>query len=258
MALQEAVLYQFALCPFCSKVRMGLALKGIPYRVVEVNPRSKAELPELPAGAPRKVPVLVVGSDVVHDSTEILRFLDQAYPETAPFLPASSAARARADEIEDWVDLELIPALPTVLYGTWREAARAAALMAKSTEFGIGKGLGVKLAGPLVMHMVAKRLLKKAGRTDAHGWVRECLDKIETWLADGPFVAGRELTIADAAVAGALDCVKDFPIYQSVEARPRLRSWLLRIEERVQAARVGSARGVAADSQVRSVGDFAN
>jgi len=59
--LQEAVLYQFSLCPFCSKVRAGLELKGIPYRLVEVNPRSKAELPTLPDNAPRKVPVLTVG-----------------------------------------------------------------------------------------------------------------------------------------------------------------------------------------------------
>ena len=63
--VQEAVLYQFSLCPFCSKVRAGLELKGIPYRMVEVNPRSKAELPALPENAPRKVPVLVVGERVV-------------------------------------------------------------------------------------------------------------------------------------------------------------------------------------------------
>ena len=99
MALPEAVLYQFASCPFCSKVREGLALKGIPYRIVEVNPRSKAGLPELPAGTPRKVPVLVVGERVVADSTTILHFLDEAYPHTLPFRP--QALRAQADEIED-------------------------------------------------------------------------------------------------------------------------------------------------------------
>jgi len=225
----EAVLYQFALCPFCCKVREGLELKGIPYRMVEVNPRTKAELPVLPADAPRKVPVLTVGETTVHDSTAILRFLDQAYPDTLRFRPSATATRERADELEEWVDAELIPALPTVLYGTWREAGRAAAVIAKSSEFGLGQGLGVKLGGSVVMYLVAKRILKKAGRTDGHAWVGENLDKIEGWLGEQAFVCGAEMTIADVAIAGALRCVRDFPIHQSIEGRPRLRKWLTRM-----------------------------
>ena len=234
MALPEAVLYQFASCPFCSKVREGLALKGIAYRIVEVNPRNKAGLPALPPDAPRKVPVLSVGGRVVHDSTAILQFLDEAYPETIPFRPL--ALRQRADEIEEWVDAELIRALPTVLYGSLREAGRAAALIAKSSEFGLGSGLGVQLAGPLIMHLVAKRILKKSGRRDAHAWVNENLDQIERWLGDQPYLCGSELTIADVAVAGALECVRAFPIFASIERRPALRRWLERMVERKSSA----------------------
>ena len=51
-------LYQFTLCPFCNKVRAALDLKGVKYKMIEVNPRTKVELPELPNVAPRKVPVL--------------------------------------------------------------------------------------------------------------------------------------------------------------------------------------------------------
>jgi glutathione S-transferase len=237
--LPEAVLYQFALCPFCSKVREGLELKGIPYRVVEVNPRTKAELPVLPPDAPRKVPVLTVGDTTVYDSTSILRFLDQAYPDTLRFRPVASGPRERADELEEWVDAELIPALPTVLYGTWREASRAAAVIGKSSQFGLGQGLGVKLGGSVVMYLVAKRILKKAGRSDGHAWVSENLDKVESWLGGQAFVCGAELTIADVAIAGALRCVREFPIYKNIEARPRLRRWLTRIA----ASKVTAAAG---------------
>jgi len=249
LALPEAVLYQFASCPFCSKVREGLALKGIPYRIVEVNPRSKAGLPELPAGTPRKVPVLVVGERVVADSTAILHFLDEAYPETLPFRPQAAALRALADEIEEWVDAQLIPALPTVIYGTLREAGKAAAQIAKTSEFGIGKGLGVQLAGPLIMHLVAKRILKKNGRRDAHGWVNENLDQVERWLGDQPYLCGDELTIADVAVAGALECVREFPIFASIERRPALRRWLERTSERKSSAH-GSVRAPRAAASV--------
>lgn len=241
MAHPEAVLYQFSSCPFCSKVREGLLLKGIPHRLVEVNPRTKQGLPELPTGAPRKVPVLVVGDRVVCDSTTILQFLDEAYPHTLAFRPEAPALRARADEIEEWVDAQLIPALPTVIYGTLREAGKAAALIAKTSEFGIGKGLGVQLTGPLIMHLVAKRILKKNGRKDAHGWVNENLDQVERWLGDQPYLCGSELTVADVAVLGALECVREFPIFASIERRPSLRRWLSRMVERRSSARSGGA-----------------
>ncbi|MDB4990559.1 MAG: hypothetical protein JWN04_5737 [Myxococcaceae bacterium] len=236
MSHPEAVLYQFSLCPFCSKVRAGLALKGIAYRTVEVNPRTKAELPVLPPDVPRKVPVLVVGDQVVHDSTAILRFLDEAYPGSVRFRPESAAVRARADEIEDWVDAELIRALPTVLYGTWREAAHAAAVVARSSKLNLAQDFGVKVAGPVIMHLVAKRLLKKSGRRDAHAWVNENLDQIETWLGEQPYVCGASMTIADVAILGAFSCVEGFPIYESILARPRLEAWLLRMAELKSAA----------------------
>lgn len=241
MSLPEPALYQFALCPFCSKVRAGLELKGIRYRTVEVNPRSKAELPALPPGAPRKVPVLVLGETVVADSTAILRFLDEAYPQTVRFRPEGSALCQAADEIEEWVDAELIRALPTVLYGSWREAGRAAAVVARGSKLSATQGLGVKVVGPLIMHLVAKRLLKESGRRDGHGWVNENLDQIERWLSDQAFVCGPTMTIADVAIQGALSCVEEFPIYESVLSRPRLKAWLARMADQKQTAQRAAA-----------------
>ena len=40
----------------------------------------------------------------------------------------------RADEIDAWVDADLIQILPTVLYGTWKESVHAARLTAKTSE----------------------------------------------------------------------------------------------------------------------------
>jgi microsomal prostaglandin-E synthase 2 len=240
--MKEATLYQFSLCPFCSKVRSGLALKGIPYRLVEVNPRTKAELPALPDGAPRKVPVLVADGETVWDSTEILRFLDRGFPETQAFRPADSALCKRADEIEDWVDEELIKALPTVIYGTIQEASKAAAVVARSSKLTKAQSLGIMLGGSAVMYLVAKRILKKSGRKDGHAWVAENLDKIEGWLGDQMFLCGSTMTVADVAVHGALMCVEEFPVFASIKARPKLRVWLTRMEEQKRAASRGAAQ----------------
>jgi glutathione S-transferase len=235
--VKQVTLYQFSLCPFCNKVRAGLELKGVPYTLVEVNPRSKAELPPLPPEAPRKVPVLVVDGETVWDSTEILRYLDRAFPAAPVFRPADAAVCKRADEIEDWVDEELIKALPTVLYGTLQEATKAAAVVARSSKVTSAQSLGIMVGGSAVMYLVAKRILKKSGRKDGHAWVAENLDKVESWLGDQAFLCGDSLTIADAALYGAFLCVEEFPVYQRIQARPKLRAWLARMDQQRRVAK---------------------
>jgi microsomal prostaglandin-E synthase 2 len=223
-------LYQFALCPFCNKVRTGLQLKGVPFEEVEVSPRSKVELPALPDEAPRKVPVLQVGDTVLWDSTQILTQLDEAFPDTIRLTPPDEATRARSEAMEEWVDGEFIESLPPVLYGTWREAAQASKVIAEHSRFGAGEGLAVKLGGPVIMHAVAKRILKRHSRTDAHAWVRENLDYFEQELGERDFVCGDTLSVADAAMHGALTCIRPFPIFDDVRSRPRLQAWFERVE----------------------------
>jgi microsomal prostaglandin-E synthase 2 len=227
--MEDLTLYQFELCPFCHKVRAGLELKGLPYRKVEVNPMTKKELPALPADAPRKVPVLQSGTDTVADSTAILTFLDEKFPGKVGFRPADDAAHKKAAEIEEWVDSELIYALPTVIYGTWGEALKAAQVTARSSNFGWLQNLGVRAGGSLIMHQVAKRLLQKRGKTDAHRWVHESIDQFEQWLGDRPFVTGSELSVADVAMHGALSCVKSFPVYAEIMQRTKVAGWFDRV-----------------------------
>lgn len=223
-------LYQFALCPFCNKVRTGLQIKGIPFDEVEVSPRSKVELPPLPEDAPKKVPVLTYDGEVVWDSTRILAFLDEKYPDTQRFTPTDEAKRERSAAIEEWVDESMIQSLPTVLYGTWREAAQASKIIAKSSRFSAGAGMMVKVGGPMIMHAVAKRILKRNGKTDAHGWVSENLDHFESELGEQTFVCGDELSVGDVAMHGALTCIKLFPVFEDVISRPRLYSWYQRVD----------------------------
>ncbi len=228
--MTKPTLYQFALCPFCNKVRAGLELKGVAFDEVEVSPRSKVELPPLPDDAPRKVPVLEHGEEVVWDSTRILAFLDEAFPDTVPFQPEEPALRERAAKVEAWVDEVFIESLPPVLYGTWREAAKASQIIAKHSRFSATGGMMVKLGGPIVMHAVAKRILARNGRTDAHGWVSENLEHFEQELGDRPFVVGDALSVADVAMQGAITCIRPFPIFERVRDRPRLMAWYERVE----------------------------
>jgi glutathione S-transferase len=235
----QATLYQFELCPFCHKVKAGLDLKGIAAQRVEVNPMNKKELPELPEGAPKKVPVIEVDGRIIYDSTDILMFLDEARPDVQPFMPTDEAARAKAVKIEQWVDDELTFSLPTVIYGTWGEAAKAAQVTARTSNFGFVQNIAVRAGGSLIMHQVCKKILKKRGKTDGHAWMAENLDQIETWL-DDDYLAGSAVSLADVAVHGALTCVKEFPVFETIMSRPKLATWYNRMAD-LRAASAPSA-----------------
>jgi microsomal prostaglandin-E synthase 2 len=227
----SVTLYQFELCPFCHKVKAALDVKGIPYRTVEVNPMTKAELPAMPSDAPKKVPVIDCDGEVVFDSTTILRYLDERFSDEPRLSPErGGAARARSDEVEAFVDDTFAMALPTVIYGTWREALKAAQVTARTSNFGMLRNVGVRAGGPLIMHQVAKRILKKHGKQSGHAWVAESLDQFEAWLGDDDFVTGSAVSMGDVAMHGAVSCIRDFPVFGEIMRRPKMASWFQRVQ----------------------------
>ncbi len=229
--MTSVTLYEFSLCPFCNKVRAGLELKGIPFESVEVSPRSKVELPPLPERTPKKVPVLQCGDDTVADSTTILNYLEEKFPEGASFHPKDAELRKRSDEIEDWVDSQFIEALPTVIYGTWGEAIQAARLVASNSKLSGGQKFMVQLAGAIVMKQISKRILKRNDRDNAHAWVRDNTGQFASWLGDKPFVLGDEPCLADVAMQGAITCVKEFPIFDEIMHTQNVADWYERMEK---------------------------
>jgi len=80
-------------CPYCARVRLALAEKGLAYEAVEIDLRDRpAWLYDLnPSG---KVPVLDDGF-VLPESSVIMEYLDERYPEPA-LLPAGREERAQA------------------------------------------------------------------------------------------------------------------------------------------------------------------
>jgi glutathione S-transferase len=86
-------LYDAARCPFCARVRLVLAEKGLEWETVEIDLSDRpAWLYELnPVG---KVPVLDHGF-ILPESPVIMEFLDDRYPEP-PLLPVCPKERAKA------------------------------------------------------------------------------------------------------------------------------------------------------------------
>lgn len=100
------VLYDAPRCPYCARVRIVLAEKGVEFEVVEVD------LSDRPGwlyekNATGRVPVLEEDGRPLPESVVIMEFLEERHPEQA-LLPPDPADRAfarlqifRADELTD-------------------------------------------------------------------------------------------------------------------------------------------------------------
>jgi RNA polymerase-associated protein len=88
------ILFDAARCPYCARARIVLAEKGIPYETVEID------LSDRPAWLyeknPRgKVPVIEEDEFIMPESSVIMEYLDERFPEPA-LLPDDPADRAAA------------------------------------------------------------------------------------------------------------------------------------------------------------------
>jgi glutathione S-transferase len=231
--MEAATLYQFELCPFCHKVKAALEVKGIAFTKVEVNPMTKKELPALEENVRRKVPVLEIDGKQIADSTAILEYLESREEPTGQ--PGSLTPAPPADEksamVENWVDDDLAQVLPAVIYGKWRDAARAAKVIARSSNFGFVQNALVRGGGSMIMHQVAKKIMKRRGGGDPAEMLSGEMDRFEEWLGDQDFVCGDEPSVGDVATHGCLTCIQDFPAFADIMKRPRVLAWFNRVQK---------------------------
>jgi len=192
-------LYDFLPCPFGQKVRIVLAEKSLTYELIQIDlAQGDQRRPEFlrlnPFG---RVPVLVDEETTIYDSTVIIEYLEDEYPEP-PALPAlgASATRARARLLEDFAD----------------------------TSFTIQVGqLMAELARP-----EGDRDQNRVQRI--HRAIERALDYVNHELAGQQFLAG-EFSIADIGFVPRLLVLKDLEIDAGAN-RPNLDAWMRRLFER--------------------------
>ena len=85
----------------CVKVRVALGLKGVACEIQDISPVNRAAV--VAASGQGLVPVLVDGPRAVVDSTLILLYLEDRYPDPA-LVPRDLDVRAECLVLEDWAD----------------------------------------------------------------------------------------------------------------------------------------------------------
>lgn len=222
---KEITLYQYEACPFCSKVRSFMDYNDIPYHIIEVNPMKKKALEKI-SPEYKKVPVIQIGDQILHDSTEIINFFCQ-----------SKGIELTQDDSQwrRWIAKDMLYLLSPNMYRTFSESIQAFDYITEISNFSTIEKLQVKYGGALIMYLVAKKNKNAHNLTD----VRESLYKvIDVWVKDAvgakQFVGGSSPSIADIEMFGIIRAVRPLEAtWNDLASNTGISEWFSRMEKAV-------------------------
>ena len=198
-------LYDFPMSPRVRKVRIVLAEKGLEYHKVNIDiTKGEQKTPDYLAINPHgKVPALQDKATTVYESTIIMEYLNDAYPDPA-LLPQDPGQRARARVLMHYADNPYESAIAT-------------------------------LAGEIVFKPMQGGSPDEAVVGQATADLNVCFDRIAQELGNQDYLLASGFSLADIAyVSWSLL----FPLLKVTVPHPRVKAWLRRVQERpsVQAA----------------------
>jgi len=202
----------FHISNYHNKVRIALLEKGVPFEEDEnVKPSQEGDyLAKSPMG---KVPYLELNGTRIRESSAILEYLEDAFPQK-PLLPRDALARARVRELVIFIELHL-ELVARRMYGMLAGGKPVSDETRQRVEKDLAKGV---------------RALKAVVKFE-------------------PFIAGQELTIADCAAFVHLPLVtlvtRNFFGRDFLEDIPQVKPYLKMLGERPAFAKVSEDRRAA-------------
>jgi glutathione S-transferase len=194
-------LYHLWLSPFCRKVRIALAEKGVVFELKTENLFQRR--PEFVGLNPAcEVPVLVAeDGTTVSDSAAICEYLEDTVPDPA-LLPGDAATRAEARRLVAWFDRKFNAEVTEHLVGE--------KIMKRFLRTGTPDSRAIR-AGKQNIHT----------HLDYIGWLTER----RNWLA------GDAMSLADIAAAAHISCL-DYLGDVPWEEHEAAKDWYVRIKSR--------------------------
>ncbi len=211
--MSDPILFGAAYSVYVRIVRLALAEKRVPYRLVEIDIFAEGGAPaDYAAHHPfKRIPAFEHDGFRLYETGAITHYVDEAFPGPA-LLPADVRARARVRQVISIVDNYVYRSM---VWGVFTERVRAPTRGRAADE-----------------EKIASSLLA-AGT---------CLDALEDLAAPhGPALLGAELTLADLYLAPMM---RYFTMAKEgadlLRARPRLAGWWRSMQERSSMAETRS------------------
>lgn len=195
-------LYQFPHSHFSEKARWALDHKRVAFTRVNLV-RGLHVLTTRRLAERTSVPILEHEGRIVQDSTAILSYLDDRFPERS-LVANSDAIRRQALEVEEYLDEDLGFHLRRFLYATLlahRRQVTAFFLQGRSRAW---RPLFAALFPLLRAQMKRQMQLTPANATDSERRLLGALDFLDTAVTRGRFLVGDSFTRADLTAAALL------------------------------------------------------
>ena len=195
-------LHQFKNSPYCLKVRMALAAKKLKYRTVEITP-AIGQIDIFQKTGQRKLPVLFDNEITIHNSSSIIRHLEKIQIEPK-LIPDNPKERSQAQIIENWADTTLAKSIKIVFL---EEIMKSPALISSLLSNEISDSMQNFFVNmPLNIATQISGLLNQEDKES----LKLNLDYLTNLVEKENFLVGKELSIADIAVASQLSLLS-FP-----------------------------------------------
>lgn len=226
-------LYNFAQSTCSLKVRICLGEKGLAWvdrRLVSKNHDHLSDwyLKLNPNGV---VPTLLHDGRPIFESSVILQYLDQVFPDV-PLMPPDAYGQARLRAWLAFVDAVPTPAVryPSFQFGGLRRKFQ----VMSEAEFR-ATAARRPMKGAFYNKMTREHGFSEAEIAEAFEAIRRTAARMQ-WMFDesgGPWLIGSQYTLADIAVAPLIDRVEDLGLeYLWEERHPRVAEWLARMQAR--------------------------
>jgi glutathione S-transferase len=214
--------------PFCVKVHRALKAAGLVYTSRHATtPDGHREL-----NPQRQVPVLLLDGRPISDSTPILAALAALEP-TPPWVAADPRERAEALLWEELADTALNGFLVAARWADDRNWPNTHAAFFGAAPWPVRRVIAPALRRRMISRLVARDIWR-AGPDACWTRFQILLDALDDRAPTTGFWLGERLGLADISLHAQLQglCTPLTPWQQSqVEARPRLRAWLARVDQ---------------------------
>jgi glutathione S-transferase len=222
-------LYNAAVSTCSQRVRQALAEKNLEYvdRRLALN-KGEHLTPEMlnlnPNGT---VPTLVHDGKAIPDSSVIMEYLEDVFPQAPALRPRDAFEASR---MRNWIQYIDEVQTPAVRYPSFQLAFGA----------GFRKLPREQLAGIAARKPIRKHFFLSMGPEGfpkdqldaAMEQINQSFDRMEEALADGPWILGEMFSIVDISALPSIVRMEDLGLTELINSRSRLKDWYARCQQR--------------------------
>jgi glutathione S-transferase len=222
-------LWQFRFSMYPEKTRWALDYKGVPHLRHSLLPGPHVAQLSLRFGQ-KAMPILRHDGRVLKNSAAALDYVERTFPDP-PLYPADPAQRARALEIQRWLDDEVGPPLRRAAFHDCLPDTEYAARRFAWSEPEWKQKLHVRAFPAIRVIMRLDMQITAAGAEEGRARALEGLDFVARNAAQTGYLVGDRFSVADLTAATILQSTcfpPEFPVPVPEPRPPGWRRWLER------------------------------